>query len=32
MKEFLDMAKKPAKRPAYRRDFYYDFKRYKTKR
>lgn len=30
MKEFLDM--KETKRPAYRRDFYYDFKRYKTKR
>lgn len=32
MKEFLDMSKLPAKRPAYRRDFYYDFKKYKTKR
>ena len=30
MKEFLDM--KETRRPAYRRDFYYDFKRYRTKR
>ena len=32
MKEFLEMRNKPTRRPAYRRDFYYDFKRYKTKR
>lgn len=32
MKEFLEMGSGPAKRTAYRRDFYYDFKRYKTQR
>lgn len=32
MKQFLEMGNSPAKRPAYRRDYYYDFKRFKTKR
>ena len=32
MKEFIELCKGPAKKPAYHRGFFYDFKMYKTKR